>query len=93
MATAAILNPRQTVRRNFGARFAAWQRLDTDRRRDEMAALTVLHADPDMLLRIVRAALDGLSGYREGHDTAVDGLDLIQAEFDREDARQMGRVS
>lgn len=67
------------------ARFEAWQRRQTSERRDEMAALIVRHMDADMRLRLIRAAVRDLSGYAHGHDTIIDGIDLIQADLDAED--------
>lgn len=68
------------------ARFEAWQRRQTSERRDQMAALIVNRMDADMRLRVIRAAVADLSGYAGGHDTIIDGIDLIQADLDHENS-------
>ena len=63
----------------------------TDRLRNARAVQIVESiTDPDMLVRIIRAAADGLSGYALGANTITDGCDLVQADLDHENARQMG---
>lgn len=46
------------------------------------------HARP----ALARAAVSDLSGYAHGHDTIIEGCDLIDADIDAENARQMGDV-
>lgn len=79
------MNAPAFIDRKYGARYRAWQLQQTSDRRDETAALIVQHMDADMRLRVIRAAVADLSGYAHGHDTIIDGIDLIQADLDAED--------
>lgn len=80
------MNMHASIDRKYGARYRAWQIQQTDARRDQMCALIVEHMDPDFRLRLIRAAVADLSGYAGGHDTIIDGIDLIQADLDHENS-------
>lgn len=87
------MNMHASIDAKYGDRYRVWLAQATSTARDETAAEIVHRMDADMRLRLIRAAVADLSGYACGHDTIIDGIDLIQADLDDENARFMGAMA